>query len=131
MGNCCSGAEEKHVKMCDINKNDGTTDRKKKRKGKKGTSLPNGKPTFEAANGVFADFEERFKNNNEDLFTDPGELGSDNGEDDEEMDEDEITLEKEGNTKELFKKSFMDKIVKYCPEAIQETYKDLGPFKYR
>lgn len=66
-----------------------------------------------------------------DLWTDVDKLESDNEGDDEDFDSDVITLKRKGNTKELFKREFMDKIVKHCSDKVQSSYNELGPFRYR
>jgi hypothetical protein len=47
MGSCCSGADEKHVKMGDMNKSNRGSVNKRTSKNKKGTSLSNDNPKFD------------------------------------------------------------------------------------
>ena len=55
---------------------------------------------------------------------------------DEETDEDEfpidsVTLKRKGNTKDLFKKEFMEKVIEYCQKDVKSLFRKLGPFQYR
>lgn len=132
MGSCCSGSDEKHVKMGDMNKTNRSSTSKRATKNMKGTSLSNDNPQFDDnTKEIFSDFQDKFRDESENLFTDPGNHMSDNEDDEEDMDNDEISLKRKGKTKELFKKAFMNKIIKYCSENVQEKFKELGPFKYR
>jgi t-SNARE complex subunit (syntaxin) len=44
------------------------------------------------------------------------------------LDSSNITLSRRGPTKNLFRKSVMDKIVSYCSDSVREIYKERGPF---
>lgn len=121
MGNCCSACtEERHVTLSEVKQRD---TKAKQRRSKGAGASPNGKQNFR-------EFEEEF-DTNMDLWTDVGKFESDTEEDDEDFESDNITLKRKGKTKELFKKEFMDKIVKHCSDKVQSSYNELGPFKYR
>ncbi len=43
----------------------------------------------------------------------------------------DIDLDRKGPTKNLFKQSVMDHIVRYCSDSVREIYKERGPFAFK
>lgn len=122
MGNCCSCNDDGNVKISDAQNRSSKT--KKDRNKKAGTGLHLNEDQF---NQFKDDIE---KDSDMVLWSDVEGLEEDDVNDSDDT-SNEITLKRRGDTKQLFKKSFMDKVSKHMTEEVKAKYKDLGPFRYR
>ena len=118
MGNCWSSwNDEKHVTLGESKKGS-----KIKSRSSKGASARDDNSK------AFTEFKESF-DKDMDLYTDVDKFDTDDEEDDD-FDSDEITLKRKRNTKELFKKGFMNKVSDHVSPKIRSKYEELGPFRY-
>ena len=129
MGNVCAG-DEKATK-------DGAKDVKGRKSASKKRAAPkkakgSAAPSEAATNSKFESFREEFDDGEyDDYYTDPEDFDTDEDSDDEDMATDNITLQRKGETKDLFDQKCMKKIVKHANQNVRTKYKQLKPFQYR
>ena len=126
MGNACAG-EEKAAK----NESADLKGRKQQRK-RAGGKKAKGAAVQETNNEEFELFRQEFDDGDyEDYYTDPEDFDTDEDSDDEDMTTDTITLQRKGQTKDLFDPKCMKKIVKHANQHVRSKFKALKPFQYR
>lgn len=116
MGSCCAAENNREVTETSIGK-------KKVKKGRKGRTL--------TKNEVKQFTEEVQDEEEEDLWSNVSDFESDDETDEKEFKKDTVTLERKGKTKDLFRKDFMNKVIKYCTADVRDTFKKLGAFQFR
>lgn len=117
MGNCCAADDDKNMTKTDVGK------RSPKKRTKKGKGLsPEGFQEFK---------DEVQKEDVEQLWSDVEDFDEGDETDEDEFPTNEVSLDKKGDTKFLFRKEFMKKVIKYCAKDVKEKFKEIGPFKYR
>jgi predicted phage gp36 major capsid-like protein len=126
MGNCCSNDNQDAITTKDVKGR--SPDRKKRtsRRKAKGAAVDDEQVQR------FETFEKDInKEEAEELWTNPDLFEQDEESDDDDMESDKITLKRKGETKDLFKESFMKKAVKHCSKDVRTKWKSLGTLQYR
>jgi hypothetical protein len=118
MGNCCATEDERQFEP----------DMKQKRtkSSRKGESVQ--------VENNFNEFKSEYERSGKqgDLWTDPGDFSSDDDESDsEEFSSDKFNLDRKFQTKVLFRKEFMDRVIKQLDSQVCDEYKEIGPYRYR
>lgn len=121
MGNCCAAEEDNTKTKSNMTKR--SPKKKKANKAKKGRTLTEGEIKV---------WTENIKDDQiDDLWSNPGDWDTDDESDSDEFERDKISLEKKGDTKDLFKGDFMDKIHDFLADDVLRVHKSLGAFQYR
>ena len=122
MGNCCAAEDDKAA----------NTDMKKrspKKKSKKSNAAKKGRTLTEEE---FKAFRAEVKDDQiDDLWSNPGDWDTDDESDSDDFEIDKVTLEKSGDTKDLFKRDFMEKVHEFLAKDVIRVHEDLGAFQYR
>jgi hypothetical protein len=119
MGNCCATEDERQFEKHDMKQ-------KKAKSSRKGEGIQ--------VENNFNEFKNEYEKSGKqsDLWTDPGDFSSDDDESDsEEFSTDKVTLERKFQTKVLFRKEFMDRVIKQLNSQVSAQYKENGPYRYR